>query len=109
MRHQLIGKLLGQEAQYVNRHSRGVGVSLLALPSYPRTTALLDHLERWAYLNYPEEQDEAFEQEYGRCLERGEYTAWMLRSSTADRLLRMLRRKRPSSTTPPPEEAWGTY
>ena len=106
MRQQLIGKMLGQEAQYVNRHRRGVGVSLLALPSYPRTTALLDHVAGWAYLSDPEEQDEGFEQEYGRCLQRGEYTAWMLRARTADKLLRELHGRRLCSTTPPPEGAW---
>lgn len=53
-----------------------------------------------------EEQDERFEQEYGRCLERGEYTAWMLRSRTADELLRELQGRRLCSTTPPPEGAW---
>ena len=53
-----------------------------------------------------EEQDESFEQEYGRCLERGEYTAWMLRARTADKLLRELHGRRLCSTTPPPEGAW---
>ncbi len=106
MRHQLIGKMLGQEAQYVNRHRRGVGVSLLALPDYPRTTALLDHLEGWAYLSDPEERDEGFEQTFGRCLERGEYLAWVLEADKAEDLMRVLRRRRPSSTTPPPEGAW---
>lgn len=53
-----------------------------------------------------EEQDEGFEQEYDRCLQRGEYTAWMLRSRTADELMRVLQSQRPRSTTPPPEVAW---
>lgn len=53
-----------------------------------------------------EEQDEGFEQEYGRCLQRGEYTAWMLRSRTADELMRVLQSQRPRSTTPPPEGTW---
>ena len=109
MRHHLIGKLLGQEAQYVNRHRRGAGVSLLELPSYPRTTALMEHVEGWAYMNDPEERNESFEMTYGRCLQRGEYLAWMLRSRTADGLLRVLQSRRPRSTTPPPEGAWGTY
>lgn len=106
MRQQLIGKLLGQEAQYVTRHSRGLGISRLELPSYPKTSALIDHLEGWAYLSDPEEQDEGFEQEYDRCLQRGEYTAWMLRSRTADELMRVLQSQRPRSTTPPPEGTW---
>ena len=106
MRQQLIGKMLGQEAQYVTRHSRGVGVSLLALPSYPRTTALMEHVEGWAYMNDPEERNESFEMTYGRCLQHGEYLAWMLRSRTADGLLRVLQSRRPSSTTPSPEVAW---
>ena len=62
--------------------------------------------EGWAYLSDPEEQDEGFEQEYDRCLQRGEYTAWMLRSRTADELMRVLQSRRPRSTTPPPEVAW---
>ena len=106
MRQQLIGKMLGQEAQYVNRHRRGVGVSLLALPSYPRTTALLDHVAGWAYLSDPEEQDEGFEQEYDRCLQRGEYVAWMLEADKAEDLMRVLRQRRPSSTTTSPEVVW---
>ena len=106
MRQQLIGKMLGREAQYVNRHSRGAGVSLLALPDYPRTTALMDHLDGWAYLNEPEERNESFEMTYGRCLERGEYVAWMLRSRTAYGLMRVLRSRLPRSTTPSPEVAW---
>ncbi len=53
-----------------------------------------------------EEQDEGFEQEYDRCLQRGEYTAWMLRSRTADELMRVLQSQRPRSTTPPPEGTW---
>ena len=44
-----------------------------------------------------EEQDEGFEQEYDRCLQRGEYTAWMLRSRTADELMRVLQSQRPRS------------
>ncbi len=106
MRQQLIGKLLGQEAQYVTRHSRGLGISRLELPSYPKTSALIDHLEGWAYLSDPEEQDESFEQEYGRCLQRGEYLAWMLEADKADDLMRVLRQRRPSSSTTPPEGAW---
>ena len=106
MRQQLIGKLLGQEAQYVNRHSRGAVVSLLELPSYPRTTALMEHVEGWAYMNDPEERNESFEMTYGRCLQRGEYVAWMLEADKAEDLMRVLRQRRPSSTTTPPEVAW---
>lgn len=95
-----------QEAQYVTRRSRGVAALLMELPDYPRTTALLDHLEGWAYLSDPEEQDEGFEQEYDRCLQRGEYVAWMLEADKAEDLMRVLRQRRPSSTTTPPEGAW---
>ena len=53
-----------------------------------------------------EEQDEGFEQEYDRCLQRGEYVAWMLEAVKAEDLMRVLRQRRPSSTTTPPEVAW---
>lgn len=53
-----------------------------------------------------EEQDEGFEQEYDRCLQRGEYLAWMLEADKADDLMRVLRQRRPSSSTTPPEGAW---
>ncbi len=106
VRQQVISDDYRKEAQYVTRRRSGVAALLMELPDYPRTTALLDHLDRYAYRDYPEERDEGFEQEYGRCLERGEYTAWMLRSLTADELLRVLRRRWPNSTTPPPEGVW---
>ena len=99
-------QIMSQEAQYVTRRSRGVAALLMELPDYPRTTALLDHLEGWAYRADPEERDEGFEQTFGRCRERGEYVAWMLEADKAEDLMRVLRQRRPSSTTTPPEVAW---
>ena len=106
VRQQVISDDYRKEAQYVTRRRSGVAALLLELPDYPRTTTLLDHLKGWAYLADSEGQDESFEQEYGRCLERGEYVAWMLRARTADELMRELHGRRLCSTTPPPEGAW---
>ena len=106
VRQQVISDAYRKEAQYVTRRRSGVAALLMELPDYPRASALIAHLERCAYRAEPEERDEGFEQEYGRCLQRGEHTAWMLRSRTAEKLLRELQGWSPSSTTFPPEGAW---